>query len=343
MRNQRQVLTSIQAARGVAALAVVLCHVGTVLGDPFGGALRAGHAGVDFFFVLSGFIIITVHREDVGRASLLVDYAWKRLVRIYPTYWIATWAAVGLSSLGFVTLSNTGPGRLFTSLLLIPQHVQPVLGVAWTLEHEMLFYLAFGLLILNRAVGMSAFAVWACFILITIPLNPTDSPWAHADLLTGFLGSSYNLEFGLGIAVAMVARHYHVPCPSMLAAIGVTGLLFTGAAEDAGRISYLGQPARALFGISSALAVWGLAAAERAGGLRAGRFLVLIGSASYAIYLIHLPLLIGAGSFVAVKLLPVWIGVGALAALGMAGGLFFHVTVEKPLLRVLAPQCTKSA
>ena len=267
---------------------------------------------------------------------MLLDYAWKRLVRIYPIYWIATWFAVGLSSVGFMTLSNAEPGRLFTSLLLIPQHLEPILGVAWTLEHEMLFYLAFGLVILNRAVGVSAFAVWACFIFAAIPWTTIGSSWAHADLLTDFLGSSYNLEFGLGIAIAMVAGRYQVPCPAMLAAIGMTGLVLTGAAEDTGKISYLGQAARASFGISSALAIWGLAAAERAGGLRAGRFLMLMGSASYAIYLIHVPLLMGAGALAAVKLLPVWIAVAALAAFGMAGGLLFHVAVERPLVQFLA-------
>ncbi|MBV9249107.1 MAG: acyltransferase [Acetobacteraceae bacterium] len=335
MRTERQVLTSIEAARGVAASAVVLCHIGTVLGDPFGGMLRAGHAGVDFFFVLSGFTIVTVHREDVGRAPLLLDYAWKRLVRIYPIYWIATWGAVGLSSVGIMELSDTGAGRIFTSLLLVPQHAEPILGVAWTLQHEMLFYLTFGVLILNRAFGIIAFAVWACFVLAVMPWAPTDSPWTHTDLLTGFVGSSYNLEFGLGIAVAMVTKRFQVPRPSMLSALGVTGLLLAGAAENAGQISYLGHTARAMFGVSSALAIWGLAASERAGGVRAGRFLVVMGSASYATYLVHVPILNGASSFAVVKLLPAGIRVVALAAVAMASGLLFHAAVERPLLHFL--------
>jgi exopolysaccharide production protein ExoZ len=338
MAAQPRILTSIQAARGAAALAVVLCHAGTVLGDPFGGALRAGHAGVDFFFVLSGFIIATVHRDDLGRAASLPSYARKRLVRIYPVYCIATSIALGLWWLGVVPLSNVSPDGVAISLLLLPQHVEPTLGVAWTLQHEMLFYVAFGFLILNRKAGVSVFAVWALFIVAQLPAAPPDLPWAHADLLTGFVGSSYNLEFGLGIVVAMVAAWYRTPCPVVLAAIGVVGLLLTAAAEDVGAIFYLGRVGQALFGTSSALVVWGLAATERTGSLRAGRFLVFIGSASYAIYLIHVPVLISVASLTAVKLLPAWVSVAVLATIGMGGGAALHVVAERPVLRALRPR-----
>ena len=338
MAVQPQVLTSIQAARGGAALAVVLCHAGTELGAPFGGALRAGHAGVDFFFVLSGFIIATVHRDDVGLPSSIASYSRKRLVRIYPVYWIATSFALALWWLGAVPLSNVIPGGVAISLLLLPQHVEPTLAVAWTLEHEMLFYMAFGLLVLNRKVGVSAFAVWACFIMAQLPLVSSDLPWAPADLLSGFIGSSYNLEFGLGIAVATFASRYRTPFPRVLAAIGVIGLLLTAAAEDADMIRYLGQVGRAMFGASSAMVVLGLAAAERTGSLRAGRFPAFIGSASYSIYLIHAPLTLSVGSLAAVHLLPAWIAVAVLATVGIVGGVTLHLAVERPVLRALRPR-----
>ena len=57
-------------------------------GLPFGGLFLFAHAGVDFFFVLSGFIIYRVHRGDIGSPHRLSRYAWRRFVRIYPTYWI---------------------------------------------------------------------------------------------------------------------------------------------------------------------------------------------------------------------------------------------------------------
>ena len=67
----RDRLVGIQAARGAAALLVVFYHAGRMLSldqyvgnDPLRGLFRFGHAGVDFFFVLSGFIIYFVHHKD---------------------------------------------------------------------------------------------------------------------------------------------------------------------------------------------------------------------------------------------------------------------------------------
>ncbi|HEY3849311.1 MAG TPA: acyltransferase [Acetobacteraceae bacterium] len=334
MAGQPQILTSIQAARGIAALAVVLCHAGTVLGDPFGGVLRVGHAGVDFFFVLSGFVIATAHRNDLGRPSLVSSYARKRLVRIFPIYWGATTIALCLWWLGIIPLSNLRPGGIVMSLLLLPQHIEPTLGVAWTLQHEMLFYVAFAILILHRGIGIGVFAVWACFAALQLFSAPSELPWAPTELLTGFVGSSYNLQFGLGIAVALPWR-YRPPFPQVLAAAGAAGLLLTAAAEHASQIVYLGQAGQALFGMSSALVILGLAAAERHGNLRAGRFLVFIGSASYAIYLIHVPVLIGLCSATGLKLMPPWISVIVLAMAGTGAGVALHMAIERPMLHVL--------
>jgi exopolysaccharide production protein ExoZ len=208
-------LTTIHAVHSAVALAVVLCHVGAVLGDPFHGVLRAGHAGVDFFFMLSGFIIATVHHKDVRRPSRLRAYLCKRLARIYPLYWIATGVVIGLSTGGLASLVHHNPARLLSSLLLFPQHTDPVLAVARSLQHEMLFSLAFGLLILHRAVGVTLLAAWACFIVATTASAPAVLPWAPANLLRDFIGSSSNLEFAFSLAVAVLARRGRErrPCP----------------------------------------------------------------------------------------------------------------------------------
>jgi peptidoglycan/LPS O-acetylase OafA/YrhL len=129
----------------MAAVAVVLHHAGELLSAPvFGGYVpmhgmfRFGHPGVDFFFVLSGFIISTVHSRDIGRPRALLPYAVKRLTRIYPIYWFATALAIALSGLGLpgdpaLTVGSLAPGKLLASLLLLPQHSPPLVNVAWTL------------------------------------------------------------------------------------------------------------------------------------------------------------------------------------------------------------------
>jgi len=90
-------LKSLQMARGIAALAVTLFHTSGMFADPRYGFERPfwwlterGDLGVDFFFVLSGFIIMLAHRADVGRPREVGNYAFKRAVRIYPMYWLFT-------------------------------------------------------------------------------------------------------------------------------------------------------------------------------------------------------------------------------------------------------------
>ncbi|NBQ54213.1 MAG: acyltransferase, partial [Proteobacteria bacterium] len=57
---------------------------------------HAGHRyGVDFFFVLSGFIILHAHMDDIGRPARLGRYLWRRAVRVYPIYWICLTLSVG--------------------------------------------------------------------------------------------------------------------------------------------------------------------------------------------------------------------------------------------------------
>jgi exopolysaccharide production protein ExoZ len=90
-------LDTLQAGRAFAALAVVLFHLniyafGTKphMGGELSSLFNMGYAGVEFFFVLSGFLMMHVHHADLGRPEKLAAYARKRAVRIYPMYWIVS-------------------------------------------------------------------------------------------------------------------------------------------------------------------------------------------------------------------------------------------------------------
>src|SRR4051794_15071476 len=89
-------LQSLQACRAMAAILVVLYHTSHGIfrldkyfgHKPFGHVFDFGFAGVDFFFVLSGFIMMHVHGRDIGQPRAFASYLWKRFSRIYPAYWI---------------------------------------------------------------------------------------------------------------------------------------------------------------------------------------------------------------------------------------------------------------
>ena len=84
-------LAGLQCGRAVAAVMVAIFHANVFLlpskfyaGEGAGAAFNFGYAGVEFFFVLSGFIMVLVHRRDFGQPSKAVVFLRKRIVRIYP-------------------------------------------------------------------------------------------------------------------------------------------------------------------------------------------------------------------------------------------------------------------
>jgi peptidoglycan/LPS O-acetylase OafA/YrhL len=298
------------------------------------GVFRAGHAGVDFFFVLSGFIIAFVHHGDVGRPASAIGYAWRRIIRIYPIYWIALGLMAPLVLLGVV---DDEP-QLLADLLLLPQHQAPLLGVAWTLQHELLFYVVFGVAIVNRGLGIALFGGWLLLI-VGGCLRASGAPWAPNSLLWDFLGAPFHLQFlaGTGVAYAVLANS--VPAPRALLVAGIVGIVGTAMLEDSGLVSYLGLVSQLLFGGFAACAIAGMATAERKGTLNACGAAVLVGEASYSIYLVHFPaiaalraVLIGSGAIHAV---PGVVVMMVLVVGGVGAGIALHLVAERPILRWL--------
>src|SRR5580693_2362423 len=93
--EDRSRMGRIQILRAVAAVSVICFHetvraVQLLNHTLLANAFAFGVAGVALFFVISGFIIFTVHRNDIGRPEMLRPYLIKRFIRIYPIYWIVT-------------------------------------------------------------------------------------------------------------------------------------------------------------------------------------------------------------------------------------------------------------
>src|SRR5262249_22321969 len=142
----------LQIFRGAAATSVVLFHVtwhGRVVHPEYfaAGAFMFGHSGVDFFFVLSGFIMIYAHAADAGRRGRAWRFVKARVVRIFPAYWIVLAPTLAcyawrpeFADYGAYARNIATAAR---SVILYDQLRQPVVPVAWSLSYELAFYAFF--------------------------------------------------------------------------------------------------------------------------------------------------------------------------------------------------------
>lgn len=296
-------LRSIQVLRAVAATSVLLLHA-TRNGGP---AFSVGAAGVDLFFVISGFIMAKVAG---GRCAL--DFLSQRLWRIYPIWWLAV-----LARLCFVGHSDLTASRLLASITLWPvwgEYVVPVPPLGWTLSFEMLFYLGVTLAIVVRpAFPLALFG--ACLFA---------SLHSNAPIFD-FLGNPMIFEFLFGFCIARLPLRPRLGLP--LIVLGVAGLVCTPLHVENARLIAMDPqlaPVRVLFwGLPCALILYGAVALEGSFETRRWNALVLLGDASYSIYLFHLiP--------IANSSLSWWLN--AIAALLF--GLVAFFSLERPLLRL---------
>lgn len=330
-------LDTLQAGRAFAALAVLLFHVELTLNLPqyldhaVVPAFRMGFSGVHFFFVLSGFVILLATRRDIGAPGRVATFAWKRARRIYPPLWAAL-AIVVPATLLWPPLNNgVGFGALdvLSAATLVPATFDPVLSVVWTLRHEALFYAVFALVLWRPRLGLAVGAAWMA-LSAALPWTPlVREDWIR------FFFTSQHLLFAFGAGALLLFERGPVRAPAGLMAGGV--LLFAATwAIPLMKLPLNGILANWMFGLGAAAAILGAAELERRGRLKTPRWLAFLGEASYAIYLIHAPIVYAAAS-AALALAPglktapgLLFGLVALASLG--GGLLFHVWIEKPLL-----------
>ena len=354
-------LTGVEAARGIAALFVVMYHASRFFSGPrdyghapFGGIFLFGRAGVDFFFVLSGFIICYIHARDLGRPASFRPFWYKRLVRVYPIYWVAT-ALFGVLLFYSPTRDRAEQqlGHIVASLLLLPEASDPILGVGWSLRHEIVFYGLFGVLILSRRLGAALLAAWAAAIAF-------NAAWALATGAAYFTSPAgvllfriFNIQFFLGMAVAVLARRAPPWRPRLMLWLGVALFLAAGLYEDYGpRIMPEWPPLHLTYGIGAAMALYGVATLDAAGRVRLPAGLVGLGTASYSIYLFHIPVLIVVqGVLRAVRPalpLPLEAAFVVSVAAATAAGVALSLLIEQPLLRfarrpsAAAPQAVPS-
>ncbi len=292
----------LDAMRGLAAISVVIYHVGLSVGAP---VLPGAFLSVDLFFVMSGFVI--AHSYDRKMTSLgILGFMRARLIRLYPLYLVGT--LLGLAVLVvYWTLTDHPPNWLYSilgaailNLAFIPAPPMPGLGdflfpidtTAWSLMLEMAINLAYALLfrVLSRGALLGAIFLSAA-ALIYLASQPMyiHSGVEYSQIGGGFLWSTVwagapRAGFSFPLGVLMYRARHQMPnlarlrpllLPLFLAAIFL-------------KPSFI-KDLTFVFVVSPFIVL--LAADARDQASRISRFL---GSISYGLYIIHAPVLAAA-------------------------------------------------
>jgi peptidoglycan/LPS O-acetylase OafA/YrhL len=297
---QKTQLQSIQALRGIAALLVVLFHAAAIwrewVGAPqaFQGVWDQGWAGVDLFFVISGFIMVWVAGDRPQGARVAGRFVLDRATRIYPLWWVYCLVMAGYFFIAYgqpaspVSTDRTWV-HLFLSLGLWPQTMMPVLPVGWTLIYEIGFYVVFGaLLLLPQRWRGGVFVVWGAGLLYMALTSPT----------MAILGASWwdiwlnplclEFLFGAGLAYMCQAKTISLRWAIYLVVFGTGLFALSLIAADTAWTSLRVWT----MGIPSALILFGLVQWERQSPNKVPNWLRRLGDASYTLYLSHFLILL---------------------------------------------------
>lgn len=297
LSSNRSMLASLQGLRGLALLAVVLCHlsyselkyshVAPVLYPlPLKGP---AHAAVDTFFVISGFVLVYTTRGWFGTALGAVTFCYRRWTRLYPLWWVYSLLILPVFLLRpqMVNSAEGNQVNLLTSFLLLPDQHLPLIPVGWTLVHEIYFYSVFALLIVLPERRLPhALLAWAGFDLAMIVWQlrtEYSSPWLK------LLGSPLNLEFLMGAAVALAAERYLLARPALAIAAGLVFYLggYTLYVLATGTIFVDELNRVLLYGVPGCLYLYGLVSLELSGRPEPVSRLKWLGNSSYSTYLGH--------------------------------------------------------
>jgi len=355
MTVTRPALPVLTSPRFFAAIEVVIYHFLLLKEDNFVDCIfSAGGQAVTFFFVLSGFILVYVYNgeksDDANTTSAWVF--WKaRFARIYPAFILSL--LIGLPALLYETfISRVEPLRVFWGeIVLIPVLLQawwpPAVmngwnGPSWSLSAEALFYAIFPLMMrLFRRIQawrlvVAAYGLVVADAVLRWVIQPAASAPKEAWNFDSFFPPLHVSSFIFGMALGKVFLFSKPLSPRIHLAMFWVGM--------AALIAVIGWRYRLDGWVSSDAILVPLFGLIIFGGARPGislkplknRTMILLGEVSYAIYILHHPLLFWWQTVLVARLklnLPPVVGAIAFATTVTLLSILVFRYVENPLRR----------
>ncbi|MGC2234657.1 MAG: acyltransferase [Pyrinomonadaceae bacterium] len=333
--SKRRNINSLQALRGIAAVMVLLFHLTETLDltasiNFLNGFFRFANSGVEIFFVLSGFIIAYTAHHLIS-TKRVKEYILKRFIRVYPIYWIAI--TFFIIPAVFFELNSSyvfSFYNLLSTYLLFPEHPM-IYGVSWSLSHEVYYYLLFALLIISRKFIVVYFLIFAVVIFRVLGFVSFE----HSAVFR-LMFSQNVLLFFMGMTTFYI---FHKKLFSPARSVCITGITICIPAF----ILY-GQNfhdyifASMFYGLTTSFLIFCLVNLEINHDAKIPHPFILLGDASYVLYLIHLPILKSliklTSTFTAAHSVIISLSILS-SALIIYASIIIHKKVEKPLLRLL--------
>lgn len=345
---------AIQILRAIAALMVVLSHAQN---DASVTALKSQEhftrltlvpwdAGVDLFFVISGFIMVYSSQRLFATPGASGAFMSRRLIRIVPLYWLITAIALVFSAYAAWLGKHAFPNisEILASFGFIPfvrpedGQPRPLASQGWTLNYEMFFYVIFALAVrFRRSVAVAA----TSFVLVSMivagalakPSTTVLAYWSDPIVFEFILGmliallwrSGLRLDFKYTLPLLLIGLALLALDMDHMTSVGAQGVDKNGF----GRLFGAGFPMAVIF---AAVVLW--TASTSISG-RIASFLALIGDASYALYLFHpLAIIFARKCYLALgltKSIGFWPLIAAEILLALGLGVAIHALIEKPV------------
>lgn len=276
---------SIQILRAVAVWFVVFHHIKQIIfSDAIGISLineiaHKGAAGVDLFFVISGFIIYqSIYSKEISAAQFAIN----RAIRIIPAYWLFTGIAALLALCfdGLMYVTTINPELLMRSFFFIPTERSdltvyiPFLTVGWTLNYEVFFYLLSSLVLL---ISRDKYIILISSLIFFS--NESLKPFMSQ---MPFFSNGMMLEFLLGIFIAYFHKNglFNNIRPRLLIITSACSFLFIFNRPEDHDALYIGLPSAVI--VASFIGLEPFIKKTKT-----VNFIVRLGDYSYSTYLCH--------------------------------------------------------
>ena len=351
----KEQLKFVQILRGFAAIAVVVYFLDSITLVYFRYSLfhfNYGYLAINFFFALSGFIITYVHLKEIQHSRSVRKFILKRFVRVYPLYWLVLLFTIGLESPEFKEkpslLSAINPTTtegwiiIIKNIILYPlPDSQMPLGIAWGLPYAIIFYILFALCIkLGWKATKYIFTGWLLLILLysfhifsgSLLLIQTVLSPLNIQILTGCIAGYFFTKRRFRIKTSVFIY--------LIVSIAMLTMAF---------IYWKGSDNRNLLfttmvGITSSLIIFYTASLDRDKLSKnlGSSLLVLIGAASYSIFLTHILFIpyicIALNKVLNVPVIPVLLKsilIILVLLLTIVAGVITHLIIERQVLNFL--------